>query len=234
MKQTYYLHSRKNIKSKKDDLISITVDEVGECPCCGIATSPTFINGCFIEGEKSFSPSIAFVILYCPSCHQFYIAKYCTLPCQPIFNNMVFVETYPHPMATINFDECISEISPEFVKLYKQANYAEASPDTMGLAGLGYRKALEFLIKDYLINVKHEDKEKIITLSLGKCVNKLDKSLQDIAKASVWLGNDEVHYFKKHEDYGIEHLKKFINCLVSDIVSEHTKNEAKELIDSNK
>ena len=136
-----------------------------------------------------------------------------------------------HPMTKVTGVLDISnKLSPEFVSIYNQSIEAESNSITQGLAGLGFRKSLEFLIKDYLIKYKHQNKNTIINLDLGKCVDKLDDDLKDIAKASVWIGNDEIHYFRKNPEYDTETLKAFINCLVLEIDMEYSKKKAKELI----
>ena len=63
------------------------------------------------------------------------------------------------------------------------------------MVGIGYRKALEFLVKDYLIQIQEEDSETIKRLELGKCINKMsDEKIQILAKGATWLGNDETLY----------------------------------------
>lgn len=43
MKQIYKVYYNGiATKNAPSDLIDIEVEEVGKCPCCGIATSPTF------------------------------------------------------------------------------------------------------------------------------------------------------------------------------------------------
>ena len=54
--------------------------------------------------------------------------------------------------------------------------------------------------------------------------------IKTLAKASAWLGNDETHYIKRHPDYSIEHLKLFIDSVVSFIDSELTVYKAQELL----
>lgn len=229
MKQTYSVHYNKNLNFEKDEIKEIEVEEVGECPLCNTATSPTFINGYLIGSTENNIPLTAFVILYCPKCKQLYTAKY-----QFIHGLSVsaLIEVYPQHLSHVKFSDNINNLSPEFVNLYNQATEAECNSSTSGLAGLGYRKALEFLIKDYLIKLKNQDKNTIIQLELGKCVSKLSDDLQDIAKASVWLGNDETHYFRKNSDFSISDLKDFINCLVSDIEREYVRIKAKQLTKS--
>lgn len=74
---------------------------------------------------------------------------------------------------------------------------------------MGYRKSLEFLIKDYAIAF-HPDKETdIVKSQLSPCINEYidNKRIKSLATASAWIGNDETHYTRKHEDYNVEHLK---------------------------
>lgn len=235
MKQTYPLHYNRDLNFARDEMIEIDLEEVGECPHCHIATSPTYINGYLISSMENNIPTTAFVIFYCPKCHNLYIAQYY------IPNGSIGVDIniypyaiYPNSPKEIEFPDNINDLSPMFVSTYKQALYAEADKNTIGLSGLGYRKALEFLIKDYLIKLKHKDKDKTIALELGQCVSQLDSDLQDIARASVWLGNDETHYFRKNPKYDLEDLKTFINCLVADIEREYVRIKAKQLTNCQK
>lgn len=233
MRRTYKLHYNKDLNFEKDQIKEVTVEEVGVCPCCQIATSPTFINGYLIASKQDYIQPTAFVILYCPSCKHLYIAKY-YIPINNIdYSECVGIypsEVYPHSVKIPYFSDNIINLSPMFVEAYTQACHAEVNEYTSGLAGLGYRKAIEFLIKDYLINLKHQDRNTIINLELGKCVGKLEKDIQDIAQASIWLGNDEVHYFKKNVDYSIQDLKMFVDCLVIDIEREYVRIKAKQLV----
>ena len=76
MKQTYSVHYNPNLNFEKDEIKEIEVEEVGECPLCNTATSPTFINGYLIGSKENNIPVTSFVILYCPKCKQLYTAKY--------------------------------------------------------------------------------------------------------------------------------------------------------------
>lgn len=95
--------------------------------------------------------------------------------------------TYPGKHILPEFIENIKQLSFMFVETYKQACCAEENEDTMGLSGLGCRKAIEFLIKNYLIKVDPDNKGKIIKMQLGKCIDKLDEDIQDIAKAATMM-----------------------------------------------
>lgn len=85
------------------------------------------------------------------------------------------------------FDAKLKKVSPQFVKVYNQALKAEEfSLDE--IAGLGYRKALEFLIKDFAIYNNPEKAE--------------------------WIGNDQAHYAKIQDDRDVNNMKNFIDALV--------------------
>ena len=222
-------------------IVEIRLEEVGECPHCHIATSPTFINGYLISSAQNNIQTTAYVIFYCPRCKQLYIAEYYLgygyMDSYGLIDedcNVSPYAIYPNSPKEIEFSDNISNLSPMFVSTYKQALYAESNKNTIGLSGLGYRKALEFLIKDYLITLKHKDHDKTIASELGQCISQLDSDLQDIAKASVWLGNDETHYFRKNPEYDLGDLKLFIDCLVTDIEREYVRIKAKQLISSKK
>jgi hypothetical protein len=89
------------------------------------------------------------------------------------------------------------------------------------VAGPGYRKALEFLIKDYIISqFADEDAEKraahksaVEKQQLGPCIQEYIKNdrIKEISKRAAWLGNDETHYVRKWEDKDMEDLKRLIS-----------------------
>lgn len=84
-------------------------------------------------------------------------------------NKLLSVE--PTKFVKQTFDENITKLSPQFDKIYNQALAAESS-GLDEIAGLGYRKALEFIVKDFAI-YKHPDKtEEIKKLPLSQCINK--------------------------------------------------------------
>lgn len=125
------------------------------------------------------------------------------------------------------------ELSPNFVTIYNQAETAENSKLTE-ICGQGYRKSLEFLVKDYATK-NHPDEEKLIkTMNLSPCIEKYfeNSHIKALAKASAWIGNDETHYVRKHEDYGINHLKSFILAIVSYIELDFYVIEAETLLNS--
>lgn len=94
------------------------------------------------------------------------------------------------------------------------------------ICGPGYRRALEFLIKDYLISLNPAISEEIKKLWLGKAIEKIDSpKIKICAERAAWLGNDETHYVRKWEDKDIDNLKDLIDLAVMWIDSEHKKRK---------
>ncbi len=109
----------------------------------------------------------------------------------------------------------IEKVSNSFVKIYNEALVAEKFRLSQ-IAGPCCRKALEFLIKDFLINEKPKDKSKIEVKFLGKCIKQIsDEGIKNMAERAAWLGNDETHYYRKWIDKDIEILKELIQLTVN-------------------
>jgi hypothetical protein len=123
-------------------------------------------------------------------------------------------ETVPMEFSEVTFSETIEKVSPDFCSIYRQADKAEKLQLDL-IAGPGYRKALEFLIKDYLLAIYPDaDVQRLIRrLQLGPCIENYVKNdkLKQTAKRAVWLGNDETHFVRIWEDKDITDLKDFIN-----------------------
>jgi hypothetical protein len=119
------------------------------------------------------------------------------------------------------FSKYILESSPEFSKIYNQALEAEGH-HLDKIAGVGLRKALEYLIKDYSIIKRPNDEENIKKLPLGNVIENYvdDHKVKACAKRAVWLGNDETHYIRKWEDKDISHLKLLIGLTVKWVEGE--------------
>lgn len=132
------------------------------------------------------------------------------------------------------FSDVIKDVSPQFCDIYNQAYAAEQ----MGLGqitGVGYRKALEFLIKDYLISLDPDKDEEIKNKLLGQCIScdVTDEKIKQVAKRATWIGNDETHYIRKWEDKDITHLKTLIDLCLHWIEAEiETRKMLKEMPES--
>lgn len=85
------------------------------------------------------------------------------------------------------FEKEIKNISPRFIEIYNQSEMTGC----LGLnevAGCGFRKSLEILIKDYcIVHLSHN--EKIIkNENLSDCINRYidSKNIKECAKRAAW------------------------------------------------
>ena len=99
---------------------------------------------------------------------------------------------------------------------------------------MGYRKALEFLIRDYASLKQPEKRNEILNASLSQCIKNFidDESVKTLATVSAWIGNDETHYIKKNLDYNIEDMLVFIDVMVSFINTELVILDAQKFTES--
>lgn len=197
----------------------INVDKFpSECGLCHKNIDPTFVSGAFIKGGKG-SPKIE-AVFQCTNvdCNSLIIGYYSLKPNTTV--PYYLIKTGPiNPVGKI-FDGEIQEVSSNFITIYNQSFHAEQAGLTL-ISGLGYRKALEFLIKDYLIFLDKENEESIIKIPLGQCIAKLEnRRIQELAKLASWLGNDEAHYARKWEDKDVNDLKRLIEVTVHFIAME--------------
>lgn len=190
------------------------VNKITECPICKHAINPIFLDGhAFTNSVDTYSISLH---LNCGACENSFIAQYeANIYDGAAFSRVRLKYIAPIEFVPEHFEDIITNTSESFVKIYNQSLNAE----TMKLdeiAGIGYRKALEFLLKDFLI-LKHPDKKDSIEKSqLGACINNFidNPQLKTAASRAVWLGNDQTHYIQKFTDKDIDDLKRLIRLTV--------------------
>ena len=120
------------------------------------------------------------------------------------------------PNMDIELPENVEKISRTFVSIYTQALQAEKL-NLNELVGMGLRKAVEFLIKDYAIKTHPENKQEIKEKWLGYVIENFidDDKLKKFAKGASWIANDETHYVKEWPDKDIEDIKQYIECFIN-------------------
>lgn len=148
------------------------------------------------------------VVFKCPSCYEVFIGSFSRNSSADFILDGV---SFGKPEVKI-ISKIIQEISPLFSDIYNESKYCE-SLNLMHVAGMGYRKALEFLLKDYLIRKYPEKDIEIKSKLLGRCINDdvENISIKEVAKRAVWVGNDETHYVRKHENKDIGDLTTLID-----------------------
>jgi hypothetical protein len=139
-----------------------------------------------------------------------------------------FTGVYPSTLEPTNKSRFIDGVSPTFYVIFDQAREAEHY-QLLEIAGMGYRKALEFLIKDYLISkAPAEQHEEIKRKMLGPCIADYvtDQRIKSVAERAAWLGNDETHYVRRWGDHDVTDLKRLIDLTVKWIEMELETQEA--------
>jgi len=207
-------------KNWKSQVITID-DHPNECPYCHRLINPELFASYVISLHPILASSSRVQNVYqCPNraCRLFFIAVY--EPKERDDGN------YYHylssigprsPKSSIELDT-IKKLSPKYYEIYAQAQFAEE----LGLndiCGMGYRKALEFLIRDYIkLDV---DEEKTRNQKLGACINNYikDDKIKNAANRAAWLGNDETHYYRKFEYKDLEDLKILLRIAINFIDS---------------
>ena len=199
-------------------------EDIKICPICKYSIIPKYISSYTHNNESSLS-----LYCECTHCSKPFIAYFPKADKNFIFTNPEYLA--PEKIDTISFDKTIEDFSPNFVSIYNEAHSAEVY-HLDNIAGMGYRKALEFLIKDYCI-LKNPDKvDEIKSALLGQVISKYIDSdkIKNLTKASTWLGNDQTHYTRKFEDKDITDLKRFISATVAFITYELISEEANSFI----
>ena len=115
---------------------------------------------------------------------------------------------YPSPPLDVDIEPELAGVSKTFAEIYQQARVAELQ-GLNHLVSMSLRKALEFLIKDYLIYKTPELADTIRGELLGSCINNhvSNELIKESARRANWLANDETHYTRKYEERDLKDLK---------------------------
>lgn len=170
----------------------VTIDaRPDRCAVCHSHITPIFIRA-MTWGGNTDNLQVAY---QCPnlSCESLFIAMYAKSA-----DKFRFESLRPRTPRPEKFSEFITGCSPNFEKIYNEALAAEAY-ELMEIAGIGYRKSLEFLIKDFAKSKNPEDHAEIEELQLMAVIKKYvdDDKVKRAAERAVWLGNDETHYIRR-------------------------------------
>ena len=188
-----------------------------ECPVCHRACMAYYHNN-FVHFDKDRTRMQ--IVLQCPStnCSRVFIASYEAAHAITTteLTTFYFVDSVPFTPIEHDFGDEIRTTSPSFVEIFNEAEAAE-SYGLKQICGAGYRKALEFLVKDYLISVLKIPAETVEGKYLGNCVKDhlAGTKIAISAERAAWLGNDESHYVRLWADKDLNDLKKLIRLTVS-------------------
>jgi len=206
------------------------------CPVCKHACQAIQLKTAVTFPEVGNINDWTLQILYrCPrqSCGRLFIGEY--YPRRDHRQNIHFElsSMYPRTADKAEIAEGVEEISPTFAKILNQSLAAE-SHSLDQIVGMGLRKALEFLIKDYCAHKRPDKSAEIKEQTLGKCITDYitDANIQRCAKRATWLGNDETHYSRVWTGHDINDLKILIrltqNWISNELLTQKYSSEMPE------
>ncbi|MDO6852111.1 hypothetical protein Q4599_00860 [Cellulophaga lytica] len=185
-----------------------------ECPHCHKHIIPKFKSD-YLGGEQY----IVYATLICPNieCDKPFIAEYG----RENHTEYNYERIVKHSVISENFSDEIIEISPKFKIIFNEAYFAEQN-NLLEICGVAYRKALEFLLKDYLIGQFPDKEDSIKKNTISNCIKSYvdDTRLKSTSSRAIWLGNDHTHYEKKWNDKDLNDLKTLIKLTVNWIESD--------------
>ncbi|MDQ0477095.1 DUF4145 domain-containing protein [Chryseobacterium sp. MDT2-18] len=202
------------ILAERQKIYASLFEYPNECPYCHKTIIPEFLHD-YLDTENVD----IYASLLCPNsdCNMPFIAKY-EGQSSTVFQYKKLIKI---TQKKENFSSEIDKVSPKFIEIYNEAYFAEQH-ELYEICGVAYRKALEFLLKDYLILKNPEKRENIINSTIANCINTYidDTRLKSTANRAIWLGNDHTHYEKKWETKDLSDLKTLIRLTVNWIETE--------------
>lgn len=193
-----------------------------QCPHCNKLVQMNIVG---MQKIPKKNIDITLVVFQCIACRELIVGRYIqTGIVFRLFNENNKSFFYPNAeYRDIEFPAEIKKVSPKFPCIYNQAAKAEHY-GCIDIAGAGFRKAAEFLIRDFAIYKHQNKKENILnTLSAKNVIRNFLNEYPRISRAagaSLELGNDEVHYSKIYTEYSLKDLKYFIEIALGEILYE--------------
>jgi hypothetical protein len=209
------------------------IGDVDKCPCCLRHLIPRLLVAVARNAQNPV-PGVH-EVYHCTnqSCGAAFIASY--VPKGPA-GNYALKEITPKALEPVVLPPEVAALSPVFVETYTQALTSESYGLTQ-LTGIGLRKSLEFLVKDFAVTEHETEKAAILAKPLAACIRDYisDASVKLVAERAAWLGNDETHYVRKWEERDLEDLKTLIKLVVNGIDSALlTKKYVREMPEGRK
>ena len=202
---------------------TIFIDDPNICPHCHVTNIPQHLWN--RQSRDTDDILVIISVWQCANekCEKSFVALHKEKDSHVVFNRFLNGlpkgPNWPKPIIELQSGQSTEEdkIVSKFIKTYLQSLQAE-NYGLDELAGMGYRKAIEYLVKDWAIQNNTSEKDKIEKLWLGTVIEDYyDGDLKDILKRATWLGNDQAHYNKLFEEYDIDVLKELIDLIMVEL-----------------
>ena len=217
------------------------VENPNICPHCHVTNNPRMVYGDTTQDTDNTSSHISVWLCANAKCNKLFVALYQIKNEKPtlirFLNGLPKGPDWPKPIVDLKNGKqnLEKDVEPSrFIKTYLQSLEAE-SFGLDELAGMGYRKAIEYLVKDWAIQNNPGEKDKIEKSWLGGVIKGYyEGDLKDILERATWLGNDQAHYNKLFEEYEIDVLKELIDLIMVELDRQYKKAHYIEMIKSRK
>lgn len=180
------------------------------CPHCN-----AYEDG-IIADKRTFSyvdeSYIGTVFYRCTHCRKHYLVVY---KIDKKARKTTFEQFFPPYQAEKYENPIVEELSPRFIDSYNQALRAESIKD-FELAAIGYRHALECLVKDYAIKELKKSADEVVNKTLAQAIGDYlgEKDLVATADVVRILGNDYAHYERRYPEHDFLLLKRYMQIFI--------------------
>lgn len=181
------------------------------CPYCNMGTDATYEQ----KYIASFNGNTLLIATCkCTACGKMFLFV-CEKDDKQIAKNVCI---YPEVSVKPFVNKHLAAISERFIDIYNQALEAEFAGH-FDLAAIGFRTALEILIKDYAINILKEPEASVTSKKLCPAIGEYLHQEEMVKTADVVriLGNDYTHYKRKYPEHDFALLKKYMEIFLSQI-----------------
>lgn len=200
------------------------IEDPNVCPHCHVTIRPKYLSHLFSRDTDEIECCITSWQCTNSSCLKVFIVLYklgeSEFEFSRFFNGLPKGPNWPKPILELKSGDVENQnipIQSKFIKTYLQSLVAENS-GLDELAGMGYRKSIEYLVKDWAIQSNPEEIEIIKNKWLGQIITDyFTGDLKDILERATWLGNDQSHYNKLFEEYNLEDLKELIGLIMVEL-----------------
>lgn len=202
--------------------IKIDIKLPKSCPYCEQVQTPFVKSSSGLEKNNDLFS----VIFICNECKQHFLMQYKKQDRNPF--NLIY-NSEPVDISYKSSDERYSqnlkEHSPEFIKIISQLNIAEKH-NLNYLLKLGYRKAIEQLVWDYLIEFENKTENSLQKKTFPERIKLLNfPQAQWLSDLIAWIGNDGAHPYQRHENLNIEDMKRLSDIVIKNIESLITQHK---------
>jgi len=222
-----YLHSGRSVK------------DPNICPHCHVTNTPHEKWQLVSNDTDNTSMVISAWICSNVECRKLFLCQHnwtgSEFKFHRFLNGLPKGPDWPKPILELK-DGITSDIpsSSKFIKTYLQSLQAE-NYGLDELAGMGFRKSIEYLVKDWAIQNNPDKKDKIIDSWLGETIKKYyEGDLKEILERATWLGNDQAHYNKLFAEFDIDILKELIELIMVELDRQYKKAHYIEMVKSKK